>query len=135
MLNRFRSDEPEEGRIPKEEEQIDLANAIDLSESEQEEELEDIVHDFALDEEKMDTVSRTVLHINSRTKQYASGRERPTRETAHATYGGHRSHDNAGQAPRGWHPVIPIFSPHCFPRQRVTNHWCTFAHEPASGRC
>ena len=80
-------------------------------------------------------VSSSIYDLSDNNRQRDWRRASPTRETAHATYGGHRSHDDARQTPRGWHPVIPIFSPHCFPRQRVINHWCTFAHEPTSGRC
>lgn len=38
-----------------EEEQVNLANAIDLSESEEEEEMDDLINDFSLEEE-MDIV-------------------------------------------------------------------------------
>lgn len=39
-----------------EEDQVDLANAIDLSESEEEEEMEDLINDFSLHEDEMDMV-------------------------------------------------------------------------------
>lgn len=39
-----------------EEEQVNLANALDLSESEEEEELEALINDFATQEEEMDVV-------------------------------------------------------------------------------
>ena len=50
--------EPKDGIIleAQEEKKVDLANAIDLSESEDEEEMEDIINDFALQEEDMDVV-------------------------------------------------------------------------------
>lgn len=49
--------EPEDVDLTaEEEEQVDLANALDLSDSEEEEELEDIINDFALQEEDLDSV-------------------------------------------------------------------------------
>ena len=41
---------------PDAEEQVDLANALDLSESEEEEEMETLINDFATQEEEMDLV-------------------------------------------------------------------------------
>lgn len=38
-------------------EQVDVANALDLSESEEEEEMENIFNDFAMRESEMDTVN------------------------------------------------------------------------------
>ena len=48
--------EPQEARLEEEDDNVDLANALDLSESEEEEELEDIINDFALQEEDLETV-------------------------------------------------------------------------------
>ena len=63
--------EPEEIDIstPEVPDQVDAANALDLSESEEEEELEDIINDFTLQEEEMvDTVrpyTYTIYRIRS----------------------------------------------------------------------
>ena len=47
--------EPQDAMEIPEEEQVNLANAIDLSESEEEEEMDDLINDFSLEEE-MDIV-------------------------------------------------------------------------------
>ena len=49
---------------PDAEEQVDLANALDLSESEEEEEMETLINDFATQEEEMDLVRYSVLILS-----------------------------------------------------------------------
>ena len=56
--------EPREDSTPlADDEQVDLANAIDLSESEEEEEMEILINDFATRDEEMDTVSTEVFYF------------------------------------------------------------------------
>lgn len=60
--------------------EVDLANALDLSESEEEEELEDLIEDFALQADQ-EQVCRTVHYpSNSATYLKVAGFGHPTRE-------------------------------------------------------
>ena len=60
-LKRIPAEEPTDNPLMDiddgEEDQVNLANALDLSESEEEEQMEDLIHDFALQEPVADPVS------------------------------------------------------------------------------